>query len=105
VPWRQVGGTLELRIRLTPKASRDEICGTEATADGPAVKARVRAVPADGAANAAVEKLVAKWLGVPTTSVSLAHGAKSRVKVVAIEGPAADISARLETLWQDLAQH
>lgn len=105
VPWRQIGDAVELRIRLTPKASRDEICGLEVTLDGPAIKARVRALPADGAANAAVEKLIAKWLGVPKTSVVVSHGMKSRMKVLAISGDCASVTQRLEHLWQDLAQH
>jgi len=104
VPWRRVRDAVELRVRVTPKAARDEICGAEQTPDGPAVKARVRALPADGAANAAVEKLVAKWLGVPKTAVSVAQGMKSRVKVLAISGDTGSLTARLEDLWQDLAQ-
>lgn len=105
VPWRQTGDSVELRVRLTPKAARDEICGLEETPDGPSIKARVRALPADGAANAAVEKLVAKWLGVPKTSVVVSHGLKSRVKVLAISGDCASVTQHIEHLWQDLAQH
>jgi uncharacterized protein YggU (UPF0235/DUF167 family) len=105
VPWRQVGDALELRVRLTPKAASDDICGLAETPEGIAIKARVRALPADGAANAAVEKLVAKWLGIPKTAVSVAHGGKSRVKVLAIRGDMSSLTQRLEHLWQDLAQH
>lgn len=103
LPWRQIAEGVELRIRLTPKAARDEILGTEQTVDGPAIKARVRALPADGAANAAIEKLVAKWLGVPKTSVAVSHGQKSRVKGLTIRGEPQELTARLESLWQDLA--
>lgn len=103
LPWRQIAGGVELRIRLTPKASRDEILGLEQTADGPAIKAKVRALPADGAANAAIEKLVAKWIGVPKTSVAVSHGQKSRVKGLIIHGEPQGLAARLQSLWQDLA--
>lgn len=105
VPWRQVGDSVELRVRLTPKASRDEIQGRAETPDGIAIKARVRALPADGEANAAIEALIAKWLGVPKTAVTVAHGAKSRVKILAIRGNISSVTQRLEHLWQDLAQH
>lgn len=91
-------------MRATPKASRDEICGVEQTADGPAIKARVRALPADGAANAAIEKLIAAWLGVPKSSVSVSRGMKSRVKTLAIDGDVAQLTVRLDNLWQHLAE-
>lgn len=70
--------------------------GIEATADGPAFKARVRAVPEDGAANAALEKLVAGWLDVAKSGVRLASGAKSRVKVLDVDGDPLQLVAILE---------
>jgi uncharacterized protein len=90
MPWRVAATGLVVRVRLTPKASRDAVEGLGPTADGPALKARVRAVPEDGAANAAIEKLIAAWLGVPKSAVSLTAGGKSRVKtlVIAGDGPA-----------------
>ena len=57
--------------------------------DGAAVlAARVRAPPEAGRANQALEKLIAKWLGVPPSSVSVAHGGKARLKQVKVEGAA-----------------
>lgn len=94
--WRAADGGVTVRVRLTPKSSRDAIEGIEATADGPAVKARVRAVPEDGAANEAVLRLVARWLGVPVRAASLAAGAKSRVKSIHIAGDALTVTAALE---------
>ncbi len=85
-PWSTAPGQVRVRVRLTPKSSRDEISGIEQTADGPALKARVRAVPEDGRANAALIELFARWLGVPKSSVTLTAGGKSRVKTLAIEG-------------------
>ena len=92
-PWRLGGPGLLVRVRLTPKASRDAIEGMEATADGPALKARVRAVPEDGAVNAAVERLLAEWLGVPRSSVALVTGGKSRVKTLGVAGDGAKLVA------------
>ena len=74
MPWRQTSEGVVLRVRLTPKASRDGVEGIEATSEGPAVKARVRAVPSDGEANSAVAKLVADWLDVPKSAVTLVSG-------------------------------
>lgn len=84
--WRTGPGRLVLRVRLTPKSSADRIEGIEATAEGPALKARVRAAPQDGEANAALERLIADWLSLPRRAVEVDRGAKSRVKSVAIHG-------------------
>lgn len=80
-------------VRLTPKSARDEIAGVEDFGDEAALKARVRALPEDGKANAALEKLIAKWLGVAPSCVTVAHGGKSRMKQVAIDGDAIALSA------------
>lgn len=86
LPWRATAAGVELRLRLTPKSSKDAVDGLMETAEGPAFKARVRAVPEDSKANVAAARLVADWLGVPPTTVTLAAGAKSRIKTLAIVG-------------------
>ena len=58
----------------------------------PDLKARVRAIPEAGRANAALEMLIARWLGVPPSTVSVAHGGKSRLKQVAVAGDAEALS-------------
>ena len=50
--------------------------------------------PKLAAANAALESLIARWLGVPPSMVSVAHGGKSRLKQVAVAGDG-DALARL----------
>lgn len=91
-----------LTVRLTPKSSRDEIVGLEDYAGEQVLKARVRALPEEGRANAALATLIARWLGVPPSSVRMAHGGKSRLKQVAINGDAEEltrlIATRLATL-------
>lgn len=94
-PWRETAEGVLVRLRLTPKSSRDAIEGIEATAEGPALKARVRAVPEDGAANAAAALLLAKWLGLPKSAVAIAAGHKSRVKCFLVTG---DRTAIVEAL-------
>jgi len=87
-------------LRLTPRSSREAVEGVEETADGPAFKARVRAVPEDGAANAALEKLVAAWLGVTKSSVRLSAGGKSRVKIFDVSGDPEQLDARLQRMLE-----
>lgn len=94
-PWRRGAACVIVRVRLTPKSSKDAVDGIEATAEGPALKARVRAVPADGEANTALLRLLAQWMGVGQASLRLAKGGKSRVKSVEITGNAEDIETRL----------
>jgi uncharacterized protein YggU (UPF0235/DUF167 family) len=73
-------------VRLTPRAGRDQVTGIETFGGEAALTARVRALPEAGRANAALEKLIAAWLDVPRPSVRVAHGGKSRMKRVTIEG-------------------
>jgi uncharacterized protein len=102
-PWRPHAGGVALRVRLAPKSSRNAIEGVTATAAGPALKARVRSVPEDGAANAALERLVAEWLGVTRTTVAVSGGGKSRVKTLAVAGDARVLVALLEQKLAALA--
>lgn len=99
-PYRVVAGTVILRVRLTPKSSRDQVEGTMDTAEGPALKARVRAVPEDGKANAALAALVADWLDVAGGRVAVVGGQTSRVKSLAISGDAIAVAAALDARLQ-----
>ena len=86
-----------LVVRLTPRADSDRIDGWTADAAGrPLLKARTTAPPADGRANAALERLIAGALGVPPSAVSVTAGGSARVKTLKIEGAdAALLRARL----------
>jgi uncharacterized protein (TIGR00251 family) len=91
---RRTNKGVTLPVRLTPKSAKDEIAGTETFGDEVVLKARVRALPEGGRANEALERLIAAWLHVPPSSVSVVQGGKSRLKHVAIQGDA-DALARL----------
>jgi len=95
LPWRAGVGCVIVRVRLTPKSSIEGVRGVEPTAEGAAFAARVRAVPAEGEANAALERLVARWLDVPKSRVRVTHGAKSRVKSLTISGETGCLEERL----------
>jgi hypothetical protein len=85
---RRTSAGIVLKVRLTPKSARDEIVGPETFGGETVLKARVRALPEDGRANAALERLVAGWLKLPPSSVSVTQGGKSRLKQVSVEGDA-----------------
>jgi len=86
-------------VRLTPKGGRDAIDGAKKLADGRCVLcARVRALPADGAANAALVRLVAEVLGVGVRRVSLVAGDKVRIKRLRIDGDGAALAAAMERM-------
>lgn len=97
-PWRSTAGGIVLRVRLTPRATKDEIDGLAETAEGAAIRARVRAVPSDGEANGALARLLAAWLGVPQSAVTLVGGGKSRLKSVAVAGETAALTRRMEEI-------
>ena len=94
-PWGLMQSGISLRVRVTPKSSVESVLGLCETAEGTALQVKVRAVPEDGAANAAVEKLIAAWLKMPKSSVSLRSGAKSRVKLLHVHGDSSTLVQRL----------
>lgn len=97
VPCKLRDDGLDLFVRLTPKSSKDELAGVETSADGKMyAKTRVRAVPEKGAANTALEKLVAKSLGVPATTVKVVAGGTARLKTVRISGEPLTLQQKLE---------
>jgi uncharacterized protein len=75
-----------LRVRVQPRARRDEIVGERAGA----VVVRLTAPPVDGKANAALCAFIAKAAGVPRSHVEIVRGASARDKVVRVEGIAAN---------------
>ena len=71
-----------LRVRVTPKAASERI-RIETRADGETiVRVDVTAAPEKGKANAAVIGLLAKALGRPRSSLSVAQGGTARDKVI-----------------------
>ena len=98
-PWAIAPGGISLSVRLTPTGGRDAIDGIEQRADGRAVlKVRVRAAPSEGAANAALIRLMAQALDVAPRQVTLAAGAAGRIKRLTIAGDGAALAAALEKI-------
>jgi uncharacterized protein len=69
-----------LRVRVHPRARRNELVGWQESA----LRVRVTAPPADGRANDAVIRLLAEALSVPRSSITLVSGGASRDKRFAV---------------------
>jgi uncharacterized protein YggU (UPF0235/DUF167 family) len=63
------------------------------------LRVRVAAAPVDGAANAALVRLLASALGIPASAVTIASGATARRKVIDVDGVAI---AALRSRWPGL---
>ena len=87
--------SVELSVHVTPRAAADRV-GPYAAG---MLQVRVTRPPADGEANRAVLRLIARALAVPPSTLTLLAGSRSRRKRYAVDGlSAADLSARLATL-------
>jgi uncharacterized protein (TIGR00251 family) len=87
------GGAVTLRVRVQPRASREELVGAR---EG-ALVVRLTAPPVEGAANKALTRLLGKKLGVPPSAVAIAAGSTSRSKLVVVNGVrASEVLSRLE---------
>ncbi len=73
-----------IRVRLQPKASKNEITGVKVdpTTGEKVLQVRVTAPPVDGKANAALIKLLAKEFKAPKTKIQIIQGETSREKVI-----------------------
>jgi len=85
-----------VRLRVTPRAARDEITGWR---EAGVLGVRVTAPPVEGEANRAVAMLLARALRVPPSAVTLVRGERGRDKVVRISGLAlGEIESRVARL-------
>ena len=92
---------IDLFVRLVPRSAVDRLDGTETAPDGKQhLKARVRAVPEKGKANAALEALLADALEVRRSAVGVIAGATARLKTVHVAGDPAGLAERCTTIVQ-----
>ena len=86
----------QIAIRVTPRSAKPGIGRWRETADGrEELEVRVSEAPADGAANEAVVKLLAKALGVSRAQVAIIAGQTSRHKRVSVPFGAGEVRERL----------
>jgi uncharacterized protein (TIGR00251 family) len=81
---------VRLRLRIQPRASRNEVAGVA----GDAIRLRLTAPPVDGAANEALLRFLAERLEVPRSAVELVAGRTGRTKLVEVTGVSPDAAAR-----------
>ncbi len=85
-----------LLVRLTPRGGRDALDGRQALSDGRMVPAaRVRAILQNGAANAALEILLARKLGDAGRAMNVVAGATSRLKTIRFQAAYQDMRERV----------
>ncbi|GAB4498991.1 MAG: DUF167 domain-containing protein [Anaerolineales bacterium] len=85
-----------LALRVTPRASRNQIAGV--LNDG-TIKVHIAADPADETMNAEVVAFLAEVLGVPKSRVEIVAGESGRDKLVSI------LDMDVETAHQRIAAH
>lgn len=83
----QRDGSVHVRVRAQPRASRTEVVGEH---DG-ALKIRLAAPPVDGAANEELIRHIAKRVGVARSRVRVLAGDTGRSKVVEIDDVEASV--------------
>jgi len=71
-----------IRVRLTPRSSRDELLGLE---DG-VFRIKLTAPPVEGKANKALVAFLSKALGLSKGAVTILSGERSREKTLSIRG-------------------
>jgi uncharacterized protein (TIGR00251 family) len=92
VDLQEKDGAVTFRVRVQPRASRDEAAGEH----NGAIKLRITAPPVDGRANEACRRLIAKLLGVSPSAVEILSGDSSRDKLIRVHNAsAALVRARL----------
>lgn len=84
-------------VKLTPKASKNEVQGWSKDAQGRNVlKISVTAVPEKGKANKALIALLAKYFNIPKSNITIARGKKERIKTIEIQGVKNDTLSKAE---------
>ena len=93
-PLRPGRGGLLLAVRVTPKASRDEVTGLHVASDGAvSLAVKVTAVPDKGRANKAVIETLAKACRMPKSAFALVAGETERNKTILVTGNPAELEA------------
>ena len=87
---------MRVAVRLTPRGGADRLVGVARLANGAAVlRVSVTAPPAEGRANDALLRLLAKEWGMPQRDLAIVGGQKSRSKIVHVSGDPLHLLARL----------
>jgi uncharacterized protein len=94
IPIRDTPQGSTFSVKVHPRAKKNAIAGVI----GDALKVALTAPPVEGKANDACIRFVAELLDVPRSSVTIAAGETSRLKVVRVHGmSAAQLEQRLRS--------
>ena len=97
MPFQAVPDGVRVRLKVTPKAKRNQFGGLLDEPDGgKALKVSVTAAPEGGKANGAVIALLVKEWGVAKSAISVVSGATDRRKLVEIRGPSQNLLVQLQ---------
>ena len=91
IDFKEEGAAVTFAVRVAPRAARTALAGEH---DG-ALKVRVAAPPAEGAANEELVRFLARHFGVPARDVEIVAGHSSRTKRVRLRGVTPEQLARL----------
>jgi uncharacterized protein (TIGR00251 family) len=93
IPLKQTDKGISFAVKVQPRARKNAITGTI----GDSLKLSLTTPPVEGKANEAVIEFLADFFDIPRSSVTIASGKTSRLKMVNIRG------ARMDYLQQRLA--
>jgi len=79
---REIPSGLDVSLHVQPRARRNELAGWH----NGALKLKVEAPPVDDAANQAIVRFFSQLLDIPKSRLTIASGARSRDKILRIEG-------------------
>ena len=92
IPIQESATGISFQVKVHPRAKKNGITGTL----GEALKLSLTAPPVEGRANEACIEFFARLLKVPRSSITIASGQSSRLKVIRIAGiTAAEFRAQL----------
>lgn len=94
--FEKKNGTIILNVRVTPRASKDEIQGIV----GDRLKVRIMAPPLEGKANAQLVKFLSRRLKIPRAHIEILSGESGRDKRIRISDPPDDLPAVLLSIGQ-----
>ena len=82
IPLKETSSGITFSVKVQPRARKNAITGTV----GDALKLALTAPPVEGKANQAVIEFLADFFEIPRSSITIASGASSRLKVIRISG-------------------
>lgn len=85
-PWKKGKEGIELFIKLTPNASKNEILGVKLDSENrPFLKVSVTAIPENNKATQALIELLSKRLQIAKSKITIKSGATNTRKILLLE--------------------